>query len=146
MTAGRLDHNGRPIVEHRPRAGHGIRGDFLLDWQHDEGAYMDAPAWHPRGSTIGEFHRADAGRAWHFRTGHTSAPPAPPAVWPIYVTLRGIIYRVRMEPMTIGGAVSQFLTTTEVRPIVKRGRALRSTSRLYLEAERLAREHTLRSY
>jgi len=41
----------QPLVNHEWRRADSTRGEWLLDWQVDEGAAMDAPdKWLPRGS------------------------------------------------------------------------------------------------
>lgn len=142
-SAGAVDHNGVRIHEHWPRAGHGMRGDYLGDWQTHQGARMDAPAWHPQGSTT--IHRYEAGGSWHLRTGHTTAPPATPAMRLIFVRLRGIAYRVRFEAMVGDYLRGEHMTMAEVRPLVRGGRALRPGP-LRREVEALALTEHLRSY
>jgi hypothetical protein len=74
MTKPRRKPRQVPLHEHRPRrADHlTLRGDFLMDWQSDEGAVLDAPHWLPRGSTDAEMLTAGRHR-WFLRSAFVFA-------------------------------------------------------------------------
>ena len=59
------------IVDHNFHHAQNLRGNFLADWQADDGARLDAPVlWTPSGSTTGRVLLKGDPQAYCLRTGH----------------------------------------------------------------------------
>lgn len=126
--------NDQPeIIEHRTRAAHKIRAEFLQDWQRDEGARMDASGWHPSGSTTVDCH--DPTRCYAVRSGHTLAPAAAPSLVLLYVDHQSTRYCVRFELAAPG---DRWPRPVEVRPLAGGARSLTRKNRVRRQVEDLA--------